>query len=43
MLRYIYDSDIARKAMEDNFNRVKQYVDFETWFFKEYGEMLDEI
>jgi hypothetical protein len=30
-------------AICDNFNRVKQYVDFETWFFKEYGEMLDEI
>lgn len=42
MLRYIYDSDIARKAMEDNFNRVKQYTDFETWFFKEYGELLNE-
>lgn len=30
------------KAVEDNFERVRKYENFETWFFKEYGELLDE-
>ena len=30
------------EAIEDNFNRVKQYENFETWFFNRYGDMLDE-
>lgn len=31
------------EAIEDNYNRVKQYENFETWFFNKYGELLDEI
>lgn len=31
------------KAVEDNFERVRKYENFETWFFKEYGELLDGL
>lgn len=30
------------KAIEDNYQRVRKFENFETWFLKEYGEMLDE-
>jgi len=30
------------EAINDNYERVKQFPDFETWFFKEYGELLNE-
>lgn len=29
-------------AVNDNYNRAKQFPNFETWFFKEYGELLNE-
>ena len=31
------------EAIEDNYHRVKQYENFETWFFNKYGELLDGI
>lgn len=30
------------EAIEDNYQRVRKFENFETWFLKEYGEMLDE-
>lgn len=33
-----YDSRI--KAIEDNYNRVKAFENFETWFFNKYDELL---
>lgn len=29
------------EAIEDNYRRVRKFENFETWFFKEYGELLD--
>lgn len=29
-------------AIEDNYNRVKQFPVFEDWFYREYGELLNE-
>lgn len=29
-------------AINDNYERVRKFADFEKWFFDEYGEMLDE-
>lgn len=31
------------EAIEDNYKRVKQYENFETWFFNKYGELLDGL
>ncbi len=33
--------ELRRAAIEDNFERVKKFADFETWFFNEYGELLE--
>ena len=32
-----------KKAIEDNYKRVKEYVKFEDWFFKKYDDLLEEI
>lgn len=32
-----------RDAIEDNYQRVQQYANFEPWFFKTYGDLLDEL
>lgn len=37
---YWYKSRIS--AIEDNYNRAKQFPAFEEWFYKEYGELLNE-
>ena len=29
-------------AINDNYERVKEYQNFEDWFFRKYGELLDE-
>ena len=39
-LKTYYES--CKEAIEYNYNRVKQFSDFETWFFKKYGELLNE-
>lgn len=31
------------EAIEDNYQRVRKFENFETWFFKEYGELLDGL
>ena len=33
----------CKDAIEDNYNRVQKFARFEDWFFKEYGELLDDI
>ena len=33
--------ELRRDAIEDNFERVKKFEDFETWFFNEYGDLLE--
>ena len=30
-------------AVQDNYKRVRAYQKFETWFMKEYGELLEEL
>lgn len=41
----ILDNKYNRRleAIEDNYQRVRKFENFETWFFKEYGELLDGI
>ena len=36
-----YESRIA--AINDNYLRVRKYANFETWFFNEYGELLEGL
>ena len=31
-----------KEAIEDNYQRVQKYKTFEEWFFKEYGDLLNE-
>ena len=38
-----YNSDDVQFAIKDNYYRVQQYANFETWFFNTYGELLDDI
>lgn len=33
----------CKDAIEDNYKRVQKFARFEDWFFKEYGELLDDI
>ncbi len=33
--------ELHRDAIEDNFERVKKFEDFETWFFNEYEDLLE--
>lgn len=32
-----------QEAIEDNYNRVQKYINFEYWFFNEYGGLLDDL
>lgn len=36
---YLYNNRM--KAIEDNYQRVKEYDRFENWFYKNYGELLE--
>lgn len=36
-----YNSDDVQFAIKDNYYRVKQYANFETWFFDTYDELLE--
>lgn len=38
----LYNHPKVQQAIDDNYNRVKQFGTFEDWFFREYGELLDE-
>lgn len=35
--------NIRLEAINDNYERVRKYEKFETWFFKEYGELLEDL
>lgn len=39
-LRYEYE--VRLPAVINNYHKVKEFPDFETWFFKRYGELLNE-
>lgn len=33
----------SKESIEENYQRVKKYESFETWFFNEYGNLLNEM
>jgi len=39
--KYAYDN--MKKAIDDNYERVKEFDRFENWFFRTYGGLLDDL